>query len=166
LLKLPLYYDCSLFGLLETNHLYSANRNHVKFAHLKRSQKILLISLLFWIFLGVLSKWKGQGWVYAYGGGVIYVILFSIFFRLVFYRKSNAWAALTATLFTIIVETTQLWHPDWLEPIRQTFVGHGILGQQFSWPDMAHYILGGILGYYFLCLLDKLSGSSKASVHS
>lgn len=59
----------------------------------------------------------------------------------------SPWTAAGAVLVaTSILEGLQLWQPPLLEAIRDTFVGHAVLGSTFSWADLPHYVVGAALG--------------------
>ena len=47
---------------------------------------------------------------------------------------------------TSILEFLQLWHPAFLETIRESFIGRTLIGTTFSWPDFPHYAAGSALG--------------------
>jgi len=43
------------------------------------------------------------------------------------------------------VEFSQLWHPEWLDALRRTTLGHLALGIGFEWSDLPCYTLGILL---------------------
>ena len=118
-----------------------------------RQRKGILIILVILIPIGLLTKiytGPGMSWVNYSLGGVIYVIFWSLFVSL-FYRKPQVWQpALWVLLVTCILETLQLWHPQWLEAVRKTFPGRAMLGTSFSWLDFVHYGFGFIISVVLL----------------
>lgn len=45
-----------------------------------------------------------------------------------------------------LVEFSQLYQAPWINAIRATKPGHLILGSTFSWPDIAAYAVGVLIG--------------------
>lgn len=107
--------------------------------------------------LGIATKFVDVDWVRSYVGGVLYVIFFT--FLVLFLRPAwRPWrVSLGVFLATCAVEVLQLWHPEWLEPIRATFVGHALLGNTFQWLDFPCYAVGAALALA-LCPFLKYEG--------
>jgi len=96
----------------------------------------------------------GHVWFDHYGGGVLYVVFWSLAGALVLpTRRAAAWIAGGVLLVTCGLEVLQLWHPVWLQAIRGTFLGGTLLGTTFVWWDFPHYLLGCLLGYGIVRLL-------------
>ena len=55
--------------------------------------------------------------------------------------------ALAALGFSFFIETTQLYHPPWLDQIRSARLGHLILGSTFNPPDFLAYLVGVLLAW-------------------
>ena len=47
---------------------------------------------------------------------------------------------------TCLVEFSQLWHPEWLEPLRGHRLGQLLVGSSFDWLDFPGYVLGLLIG--------------------
>jgi len=109
----------------------------------------LLGAILVLVPLGVGTKFyggPGAGWVQAHAGGVLYVVFWTLVV-LGGWPRLSPWTAAGAVLVaTSILEGLQLWQPPLLEAIRDTFVGHAVLGSTFSWADLPHYVVGAALG--------------------
>jgi hypothetical protein len=109
----------------------------------------LLVAILILVPLGVGTKFyagPGAGWVQAHAGGVLYVVFWSAVV-LGLWPRLSPWTAAGAVLVaTSILEGLQLWKPPVLEAVRDTFVGHAVLGSTFSWADLPHYVVGAGLG--------------------
>lgn len=100
--------------------------------------------------LGVGTKFyggPGGGWVRAHAGGVLYVVFWSLVVLGLWPRLSPWTAAVAVLVGTSVLEGLQCWQPPLLEMVRNTFVGHAVLGSTFSWADFPHYVVGaGLAG--------------------
>lgn len=102
--------------------------------------------------LGVLSKIlpAQDSWVSNHLAGVFYVVELALILSLIFPDHLSFVLVLVAFLFTSLVEFLQNWHPDFLEPIRASFLGHTILGSTFCWLDFPWYLAGAFIGWLLL----------------
>ncbi len=90
-----------------------------------------------------------EGWVHNYAGGVIYEVFWIVLFGSVLH-KVRAWRiTLWVFLVTCALETLQLYHPPFLEAIRSSFVGRGLIGDGFDPYDFPHYVIGSLIGWKF-----------------
>ena len=98
-----------------------------------------------------------QHWFNNYGAGVLYEVFWClVFFFFMPRRQMITRIALGVLVATCFLEVLQLWHPAILEQIRSTFVGSAIIGTTFSWWDFPHYILGCIIGWFWMWLLLRV----------
>lgn len=122
-------------------------------------RKWTLMSLCVITPMGFLFKFYSgplQMWFNNYGAGVLYEIFWCLFFFLVFSeRKHITNIAVAVLIVTCILETLQLWHPGFLEDIRRTFAGKALLGTTFVWWDFPHYILGCLIGWFWMRALCR-----------
>jgi len=89
-------------------------------------------------------------------GGILYVIFWSLFFSVIF-QKAKPWKIATIVfIITTILEIMQLWHPIFLEIIRDSFIGRALLGTSFSRLDIVHYLFGLVLSFGLIKMLRKL----------
>jgi hypothetical protein len=104
-----------------------------------------------------------RDWVNNSFGGVLYEIFWCLVVALLFPRVRPP--ALSAGVFasTSILEFLQLWHPQFLETIRSTFVGRTLIGTTFIWTDFIYYILGSVCGGLIVMLLRKDSDMNEGS---
>jgi hypothetical protein len=58
---------------------------------------------------------------------------------------------------TCVLEFLQLWHPPFLQLIRNTFIGRTILGSYFTWSDFPYYFLGSGIGWFWMIWLQNIS---------
>jgi hypothetical protein len=54
--------------------------------------------------------------------------------------------AVYALLISYVDEFSQLYQAPWINAVRETYVGHLILGSTFSWHDMLAYTVGVAFG--------------------
>ena len=64
----------------------------------------------------------------------------------VFYHKTIQWRAVLMVVGCCFVETSQLWHTEWLDAFRHTTFGGLLLGHGFLWSDIVANIGGILLG--------------------
>lgn len=57
-------------------------------------------------------------------------------------RASTRRIALCAITTSYLVEFSQLYQAPWITSIRDTTLGHLVLGSAFSWIDLVAYALG------------------------
>ena len=132
---------------------------------MKKKNKIRLITFLSILIitpLGFYSKfYKGlfEFWVNNSLCGVFYEIFWCLIVFLFFQKIKPKMIALLIFLITCLVEFSQLWHPHFLEVIRNTFIGRTILGTSFVWTDFLYYLIGCFLGLLWINLIKKLSKS-------
>jgi len=93
-------------------------------------------------------------WFNHYGGGVLYEVFWILAAALIVpTRRAAVWIAAGVFAVTCALEVLQLWHPAWLQTVRQTFLGKTLLGTTFVWWDFPHYALGCLLGYGLVRIL-------------
>jgi hypothetical protein len=119
-------------------------------------KKLRLIIFLFLILitpLGFLTKFytgPAQNWVADNFSGVLYEIFWCLILQFFFPVLKQAAIAVSVLVATTILEFLQLWHPPFLENIRQNFLGRTLIGNSFSWLDLPYYVIGCFLGWVLL----------------
>ena len=115
---------------------------------------LIIISLLIITPLGFLSKLYhgfGETWINDYSGDILYEIFWCLFFFLLKpSRKAITQIPLGVFTITCILEVLQLWKPPFLQAIRATFWGKTLLGTTFVWWDFPHYVIGCLVGWFWL----------------
>ncbi len=97
-------------------------------------------------------------WFNDYGAAVLYEVFWCLAAFFIWpERKNAAKIALCVLAVTCALETLQLWHPPFLQHIRSTFVGKGLIGTTFVWWDFPHYILGCFIGWLWIICIAELS---------
>jgi glycopeptide antibiotics resistance protein len=91
---------------------------------------------------------------------VVWATMVYFLFRIVFINWSKIKVAAIGILFSCVVEISQLYHDDWIDKLRGTFLGGIILGSEFVWTDLLAYLCGiafGIIIDYFVesCLSSR-----------
>ncbi len=98
----------------------------------------------------------GAWWFNDYGAGVLYVVFWCLFFHLIFCRKKNALKiAVWVLVATCLLEVLQLWHAPFLQAIRAIYICGLLIGNTFVWLDLPHYVLGAVIGFFLIKLLEK-----------
>jgi hypothetical protein len=94
----------------------------------------------------------GRWWVNDWGpASVAYVVFFMLAVFVFVPRRSAATAiAVGVCAATCLIEFLQLWKPPWLQEIRSSLMGAGLLGTSFSWRDFPAYFVGAFLGWLLL----------------
>jgi hypothetical protein len=86
------------------------------------------------------------GWVYGYVSGILYVVFWTVVVALIVPSLSPWMGASGVFIVTCGLEFLQLWSPSSLHTLRQSFVGHFLLGSTFDQWDFFHYVIGAAAG--------------------
>ena len=70
-------------------------------------------------------------------------------------QSSVAWVALTTAIFSVSIETSQLYHAPWIDAVRHTLFGGLILGYGFAWTDLLCYGIGIVIGMTLNGVLNR-----------
>ncbi len=133
----------------------------VRFLFCKRKWTVILIIFLFPT--GLATKFyngPGSAWVHHDLGGLLYVIFWGLVVFLFFPGVAVFKICLWVFLATCGIEFLQLWHPDFLETVRNNFFGRTLLGTTFMWTDFWYYSLGFLLCFLLLKVLKKRESKS------
>lgn len=109
----------------------------------------LALCLLLLIPLGIGTKFyvgPAAEWVHGHAGGVLYVIFWTAAVVLLVPTLSPWTAAAGVLLATCGLEFLQLWKLPGLQRVRDTFLGHVLIGSTFGWADLLHYGIGAMCG--------------------
>ena len=83
--------------------------------------------------------------VATYAGDVLWAVVAYLLCGAVVPRWSLRSRVAISIAFAFLVEFSQLWHPEWLDALRRTTLGHLALGIGFEWSDLPCYTLGILL---------------------
>lgn len=119
---------------------------------------IAIVLLIIIIPIGFYSKlYAGLGneWVDNKLGGVFYEIFWCLVLYTIFLKVKPFKIAVWVFVITCILEFAQLLNNGFLDLIRSNFIGQAIIGNSFSWSDFPYYVIGSVLGYLFLRIVEK-----------
>lgn len=132
--------------------------------------RLLIILILFIIIpLGFLTKFysgPAEDWVSNSLGGLFYEIFWCLVIAFIFVKVKPINIAQWVFIITCLLEFLQLWHPDFLEVLRNSFIGRTILGNSFNWMDFPYYFFGSLAGYFLLSGIKRLSNKNTANPHT
>ena len=122
----------------------------------------MIYSVLFLITIPIgLATRKKPEWFYEliakYGGDILWTSLFFFLFRIIFPTKKLLTILCYTYAFAVSIEISQLYHANWIDDIRRTFLGKMILGFGFLWSDLICYAIGALLGWVLATLIEKKS---------
>lgn len=115
--------------------------------------KSLRIRYIIYIFismiLGLLSRYFNNmpSWINLYFGDIVYAIMFYFIFAFVFIKADRKKILAISIIYLMLIETSQLYNNEFLNNIRNTTIGHLLLGKGFLISDIFSYIFGSIIGY-------------------
>lgn len=81
-------------------------------------------------------------------GDALWALMVFLLLGSLFPKLPLKWLALSALMIAFLVETSQLWHPLWLDSLRHTTLGALAIGGSFSVEDLLCYtvgVAGGVL---------------------
>lgn len=84
--------------------------------------------------------------VAKYGGDALWAVMIFFLVRAVHPRLSLRADSAVALAFCWAIEFSQLYRAAWIEALRQTRLGHLVLGSTFNPPDLLAYAAGVGLG--------------------
>jgi ABC-type branched-subunit amino acid transport system permease subunit len=99
-----------------------------------------------------------------YPGDSLWAVMMFWGVGLIFPRLSTSRTAGLVILICFVVETIKLLPWDWLNSIRQTTLGHLVLGRAFTWQNYPAYLAGVILaslGEVFIARRRVPAGTSE-----
>jgi hypothetical protein len=106
---------------------------------------IYFILALLTIVLGIASR-KTVG-IPLFVGDILYAVLVYFGFRWLFLKSKILWQIVLPLLFCFAIEIQQLSTAKALVAIRETTLGHYVLGQGFLWSDLLCFTMGIGLAY-------------------
>ncbi|WP_396166924.1 DUF2809 domain-containing protein [Flavobacterium sp.] len=122
----------------------------------KRISYFLIILMV--LFLGIVSR-KING-IPTFIGDTLYAIMIYFGLRFLFLSLSPIKSIFIALLFCYSIEFQQLYRADWILNLRNSTIGHYILGQGFLWSDLGFYTIGVAIAYLMDSVLFKTHNSN------
>jgi hypothetical protein len=133
---------------------------------MNKQRLLILLSLFLITPIGFMTKFysgPAEVWVRDSLGGMFYEIFWCLVFGFLFPKVLPQKIAGWVLLITCTLEFLQLWHPSFLELVRDNFIGRTILGNAFNWLDFPYYIVGSALGFTWLRLINRLKQDAENS---
>ena len=127
---------------------------------MNRQRLITVLILIVIVPLGFFTKFysgPAEDWINNSVGGLLYEVFWCLVIAFIFTKIKPYKIALWVFIITCLLEILQLWHPSFLEFVRNNFIGRTILGNSFNWMDFPYYIFGSLLGYFILSGITRLS---------
>lgn len=127
--------------------------------HLSKANIIKIILLVLLIIVGVSTKfYHGVASVFVNNhlGGIIYVIFWILFFSLILPKQKAFKITLWVFMVTCVIEFTQLYHPLYLDKLREYFIFRALFGNSFNPFDILFYLVGAMIGYFLLILIRRI----------
>ena len=90
-----------------------------------------------------------------YLGDALWALMIYLILAFLFKNRSIKWVALYSILFCYMIETSQLYHAEWIDQIRNTWFGGLVLGFGFLWSDLLAYTIGVGFGAFAETLIKK-----------
>lgn len=115
--------------------------------HANASRLACLLVLATVVPLGFAAKFyevSGAAWVSDHAAGFFYVLFWTFLFLAIAPGSSPVRVTLWVFGVTCALEVLQLWHPSFLESIRDTPAGRAVIGHIFTALDLAFYGLAAV----------------------
>lgn len=103
------------------------------------------------IILGLASRYFSSllaSWVNVYLGDILYGLMFYYIFSFIFINSDRKKLLLITIIYLSFIEVSQLYRNEFLDNLRNTLIGHLVLGKGFLLSDIFSYILGSLIGYF------------------
>ena len=117
---------------------------------LKKNKTSYFILIIAVIILGILSRVSNE--IPSFFGDSLYAVMSYFIIRFLLIPLNYTKTALLSLLYCYTIEFLQLYRASWIVTIRNTTLGHYILGQGFLISDLGYYLLGVTVA----CLIDFL----------
>ena len=90
-------------------------------------------------------------------GDILYAVMVYFGCRFLFINSDNFRRIFVPLLLCYGIELQQLYNSKWIIEIRNTTLGHYVLGQGFLWSDLVCYTAGVFMAFWIDGLLLKRS---------
>lgn len=116
-----------------------------------RVKYFLLIGAI--IVLGLLSR--KFHFVPLWVGDVLWATMVYFMVRFFYVKPPIIRIALISIIISYAIEFSQLYKAEWIDSLRNTFLGQKILGDTFFWGDLLAYTAGILLGVIIDIVITK-----------
>lgn len=127
-----------------------------------RSRKIYTAATVGVVLLGLASRefpWTFPAFLGKYPGDALWALMVLLILGFIRPRLPATWLAALALFVSFTVEFGQLYQPLWLTAVRQTTIGHLVLGSTFNPGDLVAYAIGVCIGFIFALILNRRSAA-------
>lgn len=131
---------------------------------MRRHRVKYAVFLLTVILLGLASRVYSPPlppFVRAYVGDALWALAAYLTVAILLPHLSVRWVAVTAGLFSLTIELSQLYHAPWIEGLREIRLAALLLGHGFLWSDLVCYGVGVGVG----ALTESLAARHSAIEH-
>ncbi|MBC7808368.1 MAG: DUF2809 domain-containing protein [Akkermansiaceae bacterium] len=114
-----------------------------------RNRPAYLALIILTLVIGLLARRFGASlppFVATYAPDALWALMVFWMIGFLWTRTTTVQVAVAALAFAWATEVSQLFHPAWLDAIRNTRVGGLVLGFGFLWSDIACYTVGVAVG--------------------
>ena len=81
-------------------------------------------------------------------GDILYAVMFYFGIRILFININPTKKIIVPLLLCYTIELQQLYNAHWIVIIRDTVLGHYLLGEGFLWSDLFYYTFGVTIAYF------------------
>ncbi|MGH2667258.1 DUF2809 domain-containing protein [Flavobacterium sp.] len=110
----------------------------------KRFRYFVVVLLL--IIVGILSR--KTKYIPLFFGDLLYAVMIYFALRIFLLRLSNLKIAFISLSLCYLIELSQLYQDIWINKIRNSFLGHYVLGEGFLWSDLIAYTFGVLFAFW------------------
>jgi hypothetical protein len=117
-----------------------------------RNRMVYATAVVGVILLGLASRkfpWVFPAFLDQYPGDALWALMILLILGFIWPKLPSGRLALSALLVSFAVEFGQLYQPVWLRAVRQTDIGHLVLGSTFNPMDLVAYAAGICIGFTF-----------------
>ncbi|MBX4263485.1 DUF2809 domain-containing protein [Clostridium estertheticum] len=97
----------------------------------------------------------------TYLGDALWALMIFLALGFIFREMKTKSVAIIGILFCYIIESSQLYHANWIDTIRNTTIGGLALGYGFLWSDLLAYSLGIGAGVIIEILIRVIKKGGK-----
>ena len=98
----------------------------------------------------------------TYLGDALWALMIFLAFGFIFREMKTKSVAIIGILFCYLIESSQLYHANWIDTIRNTTIGGLALGYGFLWSDLLAYTIGIGVGVTIEILIRAIKKGVKA----
>lgn len=108
------------------------------------------------VLLGIISR--QLKFIPLFIGDLLYACMIYFICRLLLTNRKEYKSLIFSLSICYAIETLQCYDAYWMASIRNTIIGHYILGQGFLWSDLVAYTIGGTIAF----LSDRYAFNKKS----